>query len=463
MDASLAAGSDVGFSTRDAQTHLFLEDGQTIILAGLIKQSRSENFNKVPFLGDLPIIGLLFRSKANATADKDTELVISLTPTVLKVEPKAPEVAEATEEGRGGRKMASSQGMDQEASEELTVPANETTDEQDDQESLEDAAEEGTSENETLAGEAGAGAQESFSEKDEALSDSTTGSVSEDSIQSEAASEDEAQSTSGSENASSEAVSDTSGSEKTSGEATLDSSVKPSIDLAVTAETPEGEDVSDLMANYVNALQRKISQAISFPYEASEKGWRGTVKLNLHILKDGTLDEVKVKESSGYPLFDKDAVDTTQILAPFDPFPPELNLQELIITVPIIYSQDKASADLTEICEIDTTSIRQGTRPFIPSGATYTQLVQERIAKSAIYPKQAKQLGWEGTVKLNLKISRDGSLESASVKESSGFKIFDECALKTAKMVAPYSTFPADSHLKELSVTVPITYSLERK
>lgn len=83
IDASNAVGDDVAFTSRSAQTKLFLDDGQTIVLAGLIKQNRSETINKVPILGDIPIIRWIFRNKSNPSADIDQELVISLTPTVL--------------------------------------------------------------------------------------------------------------------------------------------------------------------------------------------------------------------------------------------------------------------------------------------------------------------------------------------------------------------------------------------
>ncbi|MCG8431525.1 MAG: pilus assembly protein N-terminal domain-containing protein, partial [Candidatus Omnitrophica bacterium] len=51
------------FSTRNASTELFLDDGQTLSIGGLIKQKKEEDVRKVPFLGDIPVLGLLFRQK----------------------------------------------------------------------------------------------------------------------------------------------------------------------------------------------------------------------------------------------------------------------------------------------------------------------------------------------------------------------------------------------------------------
>jgi len=86
IDASTAStvSEAVAFSTRSASTHLYLDDAQTIILAGFIKQTESETVTRLPFVSKIPLLGMLFRSKSNPTADLDQELVISLTPHIIK-------------------------------------------------------------------------------------------------------------------------------------------------------------------------------------------------------------------------------------------------------------------------------------------------------------------------------------------------------------------------------------------
>lgn len=83
IDSANAVGTTVAFTSRSVQTKLYLDDGQTIVLAGMIKQNRSENISKVPLLGDIPVLGWVFRNKSNPSADIDQELVISLTPTII--------------------------------------------------------------------------------------------------------------------------------------------------------------------------------------------------------------------------------------------------------------------------------------------------------------------------------------------------------------------------------------------
>ena len=72
------------FTTREAKTNAVLGDGQTVIIAGLIRSDRTEQESKVPVLGDLPIIGSAFRKRK--VADVRTELMIFITPTVVESE-----------------------------------------------------------------------------------------------------------------------------------------------------------------------------------------------------------------------------------------------------------------------------------------------------------------------------------------------------------------------------------------
>jgi pilus assembly protein CpaC len=68
-------------STRRTETEVDLMDGQTFAIAGLINNSMNATLQKIPGIGDIPILGLLFKSKA---ANKDqTELVVMITPQIL--------------------------------------------------------------------------------------------------------------------------------------------------------------------------------------------------------------------------------------------------------------------------------------------------------------------------------------------------------------------------------------------
>lgn len=213
VDASNASGDSVAFVTRNATTHLNLNDGQTIVLAGLIKKSKSSEVKRIPFVSKIPIVGLLFRNNNTPTPNQDTELVISLTPTILK--------------------------------DMMSVDKTETT---------------------------------------------------------------------------------------------VKIPVTP-VKASSAVATGSSQNKQVISADYAKALQSKISSAINYPYEAKENGWEGTVKLGLRILKDGTLANVSVKESSGHTIFDEDAVNTAKILAPYPPFSSDMTGEDVVVVVPIVYSQ----------------------------------------------------------------------------------------------------------------------------
>jgi general secretion pathway protein D len=75
------AGGGVGTVTRQAITTVLVRDRDTIAMGGLMRDKKSETENKVPFLGDIPILGWLFKSR-----DKSTEkvnLLLFLTPKII--------------------------------------------------------------------------------------------------------------------------------------------------------------------------------------------------------------------------------------------------------------------------------------------------------------------------------------------------------------------------------------------
>ncbi|WP_309717162.1 secretin N-terminal domain-containing protein [Armatimonas sp.] len=67
---------------REAQTTVSVKDGETIVLGGIIKSSVSATTNKLPILGDVPILGKLFQS--NTTTKSKTELLVFLTPRIVR-------------------------------------------------------------------------------------------------------------------------------------------------------------------------------------------------------------------------------------------------------------------------------------------------------------------------------------------------------------------------------------------
>jgi pilus assembly protein CpaC len=71
-----------GLSTRRTETELELMDGQTFAIAGLMNNTMNSTLSKIPGIGDIPILGLLFKSKA--AQKNQTELVVMITPQILQ-------------------------------------------------------------------------------------------------------------------------------------------------------------------------------------------------------------------------------------------------------------------------------------------------------------------------------------------------------------------------------------------
>ena len=58
-----------------------IKDGETLVIGGLIQETEQKTVNKIPFLGDLPLIGPIFRS--TSTSKAKSELVIMITPKII--------------------------------------------------------------------------------------------------------------------------------------------------------------------------------------------------------------------------------------------------------------------------------------------------------------------------------------------------------------------------------------------
>ena len=69
------------FRLRQVVTSAIVWDGQTVVLGGLLLDETTKTKDKVPFLGDMPFLGRLFRSES--TQSKKTSLVIFVTPTII--------------------------------------------------------------------------------------------------------------------------------------------------------------------------------------------------------------------------------------------------------------------------------------------------------------------------------------------------------------------------------------------
>jgi len=79
---SVAGASDIITNKRSIKTSVMVGDGNVVVLGGLIEKQTGESVQKVPFLGDLPGLGALFRSKGGNVAK--TNLMVFIHPVILR-------------------------------------------------------------------------------------------------------------------------------------------------------------------------------------------------------------------------------------------------------------------------------------------------------------------------------------------------------------------------------------------
>jgi type IV pilus assembly protein PilQ len=80
--SSATGGSVPSIDTREIITQVLVNDGQTVVLGGILDTTKSKTANKVPWLGDIPVLGNLFKSTTNV--NNKTELLIFITPKILR-------------------------------------------------------------------------------------------------------------------------------------------------------------------------------------------------------------------------------------------------------------------------------------------------------------------------------------------------------------------------------------------
>ena len=91
-DTSVQTGAaDLITNKRTIETTILADDGETIVLGGLIRDDKTKQVSSVPFLGDIPVIGYLFRSEKEAIIKRN--LLVFLRPTILRDKEHAAKLA----------------------------------------------------------------------------------------------------------------------------------------------------------------------------------------------------------------------------------------------------------------------------------------------------------------------------------------------------------------------------------
>ncbi|MGA1846596.1 energy transducer TonB [Deferribacter abyssi] len=108
------------------------------------------------------------------------------------------------------------------------------------------------------------------------------------------------------------------------------------------AGSKEGEDDVDVRmmkykyASYFKKFERRLYQVWHYPRNSAQRGEEGTVKIKFTILKDGTITNIRILQSSGYPYLDKEAVRALKKMKGI-PLPDSYGLKRLNVTGYFVY------------------------------------------------------------------------------------------------------------------------------
>lgn len=80
---NVAGGQNAPLSTRRATTTLMVRDGGTAVIGGIYQATDNDQENRIPFLGDLPVVGALFRN--SSISERHDELLIFITPRIVRM------------------------------------------------------------------------------------------------------------------------------------------------------------------------------------------------------------------------------------------------------------------------------------------------------------------------------------------------------------------------------------------
>jgi type IV pilus assembly protein PilQ len=77
----IATGAGVAIDTKHVKTEVLVENGGTVVIGGIFQQETKGVLTKVPLLGDIPVLGFLFRN--DEKKDNKVELMVFITPKIL--------------------------------------------------------------------------------------------------------------------------------------------------------------------------------------------------------------------------------------------------------------------------------------------------------------------------------------------------------------------------------------------
>ena len=93
---------------------------------------------------------------------------------------------------------------------------------------------------------------------------------------------------------------------------------------------------AEILATYINRIRLMLEKEKHYPFLARKNHWEGTVYIKFTISRDGSLKKIKITQSSGFEVLDREAEATIRRVS-FPAFPEGLQLTQLQLEVPIVF------------------------------------------------------------------------------------------------------------------------------
>ncbi len=381
---------------RSTSTQLYLNNGQTLAISGLIKQKTEEQMKKFPWLGDVPILGVFFRNRSTIKGSGidtlgDTELVIMVTPSIVEDKGlKKPETEKKSQVKPGAGKIGDSKAKSGKKTKAAKTPQAYTPERNkgvvvskgkssvggkkeppaakaEDRENTGVVVTPGKTfakvkpkaSSRVLAGDS--------ARKDQAASDSpsTKSKVSSGKYSAGVSPKAVPQSGEGDLAWQADEVPDSQDGEAAVSSGKYSAGVSPKAvpqsgegDLTWQAdEAPDSQDAEAAVSSgktfggirpkavfrgpagdYIRQVIEYLSDNISYPWAAKQAELEGTVIINLHLARAGDLLESNVGDSSGFSILDENSMSTARRIAPYPAFPRDMSGQDIWLQIPIFYN-----------------------------------------------------------------------------------------------------------------------------
>ncbi|RKY39303.1 MAG: hypothetical protein DRP75_02515, partial [Candidatus Omnitrophota bacterium] len=331
--ATKSGGDTPALKTRTAQTEVNVGQGDTLLIAGLIQNDQASNLQKFPLLGDIPVLGELFKSRE--FQNNQTELVLFITPTIVSLKEKERRFRKEIEEVEEREETKKMLALRKQIQEQLSILSQK---EQEARKAEEEAkkrrkellalmrrVEELAKENERQAKMIGEILRAKRTEQERSLEE----------INRKIKKRLEGKITS-----LQKAMEEAKREEERAAERR--EKIKASIQrlrAQIEGEEKQKPIITSPRAkvSYAQRIQRQISQAVTRP--ESTRNLEGTAILELLLSPQGRVREARIIKSSGYRVLDKTVLRAVQATAPYPPFSSKIQEKEISLRIPFVFKK----------------------------------------------------------------------------------------------------------------------------